>query len=99
SLDLPARGIWLDSSLKVFEIYAMAGGANSMMVGAFAVAGYRVTDGFRYPILARSVLDFWSRYNVWIHRWLKRHVFEPIGRRGRRPATGILAVFALSGLL
>ncbi len=99
SLDLPARGIWLDSSLKALEIYALAGGANSLMVGAFALAGYRVADAFRYPILARSVLDFWSRYNVWIHRWLKRHVFEPIGRRGRRPALGILAVFALSGLL
>ena len=99
SLDLPARGIWLDSSLKALEIYALAGGANSLMVGAFALAGYRVTDAFRYPILARSVLDFWSRYNVWIHRWLKRHVFEPIGRRRRRPALGILAAFALSGLL
>jgi hypothetical protein len=98
-LDFPARGIWLDSSLKVFEIYALAGGGNSLMVGALALAGYRATDAFRYPILARSVLDFWSRYNVWIHRWLKRHVFDPIGRRRRRPALGILAVFAVSGIL
>jgi hypothetical protein len=99
SLDLPARNIWLDGSLKAMEIYAMGGGANSLMVAALALAGYRITDAFRYPIFARSVLDFWSRYNVWIHRWLKRHVFEPIGRRGRRPALGILAVFAVSGLL
>jgi MBOAT, membrane-bound O-acyltransferase family len=98
-LDLPDRGIWLDSSLKALEIYAMAGGANDLMIAAFALAGYRATNAFRYPILARSVLDFWSRYNVWIHRWLKRHVFEPIGRHRRRPAVGILAVFAVSGLL
>jgi D-alanyl-lipoteichoic acid acyltransferase DltB (MBOAT superfamily) len=97
-LDLPARGPWLDSSLKVLEIYALAGGANDLMVAAFALAGYRVTDGFRYPILARSVLDFWSRYNVWIHRWLEQHVFVPIGRRRRNPVAGILAVFAISGL-
>ena len=69
------------------------------MVAAFALAGYRVSDGFRYPILARSVLDFWSRYNVWIHRWLKRNIFEPIGRRRRKPVLGILAVFAFSGLM
>src|SRR5262249_39110540 len=46
-----------------------------------------------------SVLDFWSRYNVWIHRWLKRHVFDSIGRHRRRPVMGILAVFAVSGIL
>jgi MBOAT, membrane-bound O-acyltransferase family len=99
ALDLPARGIWLDSSLKAFEIYALAGGANDLMVAALALAGYRAADAWRYPILARSVLDFWSRYNVCIHRWLKHHTFEPIGRRGRRPNLGILAVFAVSGLL
>ena len=97
-LDLPARGIWLDSWLKALEICGLVGGANDLMVGAFALAGYRATDAFRYPILAHSVLDFWSRYNVWIHRWLKHHVFEPIGWRGRHPILAILAVFAASGL-
>src|SRR5262249_46980837 len=61
--------------------------------------GFQLHDGFRYPILAHSILDFWSRYNVWIHRWLKRRIFEPIGRRRRKPILGILAVFVASGLL
>jgi hypothetical protein len=98
SLGLPERGPWLDSSLKALEIYALAGGGNHLMVAAFALAGYRARDGFRYPVFAHSVLDFWSRYDVVIHRWLKRHIFEPIGRHRRRPALGILAVFAVSGL-
>jgi len=92
------RGFLVDGSFKSLEIYLLAGGANNLLVAVFALAGYRVFDGFRYPILARSVLDFWSRYNVWIHRWLKRHIFEPIARQ-RRPALGILAVFAFSGLV
>ncbi|MGP0064847.1 MAG: MBOAT family O-acyltransferase [Isosphaeraceae bacterium] len=98
-LDLPDRSLWLDTFFKCVEIYLLASGSNHLLVAAFAAAGFLVTDGFRYPILAHSVLDFWSRYNVWMHRWLKKHVFAPIGRRGRRPAIGILAVFATSGLL
>ena len=74
-------------------------GANHLLVGSFALAGFQLRDGFRYPILAHSVLDFWGRYNVWIHRWLKQHIFEPIGLKRRRPVLGILAVFATSGLL
>ena len=79
ALWIPDRGILLDSIWKTIEIYLLAGGSNHLLVGAFALAGYRIRDGFRYPVLAHSILDFWSRYNVMIHRWLKLHVFVPIG--------------------
>jgi hypothetical protein len=98
-LGIPARGVLLDGTWKTVEIYLLAGGSNHLLVGSFALAGFQLRDGFRYPILAHSVLDFWGRYHVWIHRWLKQHIFEPIGRKRRRPVLGILAVFATSGLL
>jgi hypothetical protein len=98
-LGIPARGVLLDSTWKTLEIYLLAGGSNHLLVGSFALAGFQVRDAFRYPILAHSILDFWSRYNVWIHRWLKQHIFRPIGLRRRTPMLGILAVFATSGLL
>jgi MBOAT, membrane-bound O-acyltransferase family len=98
-LRIPARGVLLDSTWKTVEIYLLAGGSNHLLVGSFALAGFQLRDGFRYPFLAHSVLDFWGRYNVWIHRWLKRHIFEPIALRRRRPVLGVLAVFATSGLL
>jgi len=92
------RGFLIDSSLKAIEIGLLAGAANHVLVAAFALAGYRIKDGFRYPFFAHSVLDFWSRYNVWIHGWLKRNIFEPIARRRRKPVMGVLAVFTFSGL-
>jgi hypothetical protein len=98
-LALPGRSFPLDCGFKTVEIYLLAGGLNHLLVAAFAFAGYRLRDAFRYPILARSVLDFWSRYDVWIHRWLKRNVFVPVVRRGRKPAVAVLAVFTTSGLL
>jgi hypothetical protein len=98
-LGIPARGVLLDSTWKTFEIYLLAGGSNHLLVGSFALAGFQLRDGFRYPILPHSLFDFWGRYNVCIHRWLKQHIFQPIGLKGRRPVPGILAVFATSGLL
>ncbi len=98
-LQVADRGFLYDSSFKTVEIYLLATGANHLMVATFGLAGYRVCDGFRYPLLARSVLDFWRRYNVWIHRWLKRNIFAPAVHRGWSPAAGILAVFAVSGIL
>jgi hypothetical protein len=92
-----SHGLLVDSTLKTVEIYLLAGGANHLLVATFGLAGYRIKDGFRYPILARSVLDFWSRYNVQIHCWLKRNIFNPVRRSGRSPNTAVLAVFAFSG--
>jgi MBOAT, membrane-bound O-acyltransferase family len=88
----------LDAPFKTVEIYLLAGGTNHLMVGLFALAGFQIRDLFRYPVLASSVLDFWSRYNVCIHRWLKRNIFRPVACGGRNPLTGILAVFGFSGL-
>jgi hypothetical protein len=87
-----------DYVLGLFEILFLGQAANHLMIAGFALIGYQVDDAFRYPVLARSILDFWSRYNVWIHRWLKRHVFDRVGGR-RRPTAAILATFAVSGLL
>jgi len=97
-LDLGDRAFLLDSVFKILEIYLLGTGANHLLVASFALAGYRIFDAFRYPVAARSVLDFWSRYNVCIHRWLKQHLFAPIGQRGRKPIAGILAAFGFSGL-
>ncbi len=97
-LDLRERAFLVDSSFKILEIYLLGTGANHFLVASFALAGYRIFDAFRYPIAAHSLLDLWSRYHVWIHRWLKAHLFEPIGRRRRKPAAGILAAFGFSGL-
>lgn len=99
SSGMPERSLALDRCLKTLEIYLLAGGANNLLVAAFGLIGYQICDGFRYPILATSILDFWRRYNVWIHRWLKRNIFEPVGSRRRMPAVGILAVFGFSGLI
>jgi hypothetical protein len=97
-LDVRERGLLWDTSFKTAEICLLAGGLNHLLVGSMGLAGYRVRDGFRYPVLARSILDFWSRYDVWIQRWLKRYIFKPIVKRFRSPVTGILAVFAFSGI-
>jgi D-alanyl-lipoteichoic acid acyltransferase DltB (MBOAT superfamily) len=98
-LGIPDEGLLIDSIWKTLEIYLLAGGLNHLTVGSLAVAGFQVKDAFRYPFLPHSVLDFWARYDVLIHCWLKHHIFEPIGLKRRRPAAGVLAVFATSGVL
>lgn len=97
ALGLPERSFWLDHVFKLFEIYMAGSGGGDVVVGMVGLQGYRALDVFRWPIAASSVLDFWVRYNRHVNGWLKRQVFDRVGRR--RVALAVLATFAASALL
>jgi MBOAT, membrane-bound O-acyltransferase family len=70
---------------------------SQVLYGLERLAGYDVSPIIRRAFLARSVSEFWRRYNGRVHDWLHRHVFRVSGG-GRHPARGTVLVFLVSGL-
>jgi hypothetical protein len=70
---------------------------SQVLYGLERLAGYDVSPIMRRAFLARSVSEFWRRYNGRIHDWLYRNVFRASGG-GRHPARGLVLVFLVSGL-
>jgi hypothetical protein len=68
-----------------------------VLYGLERLAGYDVSPIIRRAYVARSVSEFWRRYNSRIHDWFHRHVFRASGG-GRHPARGLVLVFLVSGL-
>ncbi len=67
--------------------------------GVAMLTGLHVADAFDNPVLARAPRDFWGRrWNLFVHRWVRRFVFRPLGGR-RHPIRGVAVVFAFSGLV
>lgn len=61
--------------------------------------GLRVREMFRWPILARSPSDFWSRrWNLLVTRFAAANIFYPLGGP-RRAVLATLAVFLASGVM
>lgn len=61
--------------------------------------GYRPPPLHDRPILSRSVAEFWgSRWNTTVSAYLRSYLLWPLARR-RLAALGVVAAFALSGLL
>lgn len=96
-LELPERLPAAHSFLGACEIFLLGTALSDTVVAAFALAGFWIDDLFDYPMPPRSLLDFWGRNDLQFHHWLKQYVFRPFARR-RRPALGVLAVFAFSGV-
>ena len=63
------------------------------------LAGIAVSPIQRSPLLAQSIREFWSeRWNLPVNGWLESLVFRPMNARFG-PGTGVMAAFAVSGLL
>jgi hypothetical protein len=74
-------------SLQVLAAYSIHSGLASIQLGLLRLCGHIAPERYNYPLLARSPLDFWSRWNTYIAQWAKRYLYMPfalaLGRRFR----------------
>jgi hypothetical protein len=67
------------------------------LCGLEHLAGFDTTPIIRNAYLARTVSEFWQRYNHRIHDWLYRNVFQATSGR-RAPVRSVVLVFLVSGV-
>ena len=88
--------------------YAAHSGLASVQIGMMLQLGYRIPERYNYPLLARTPMEFWQRWNTYVGSWAKRYIFVPItlDRRWRKAnrlalgkATGFFLAFVGVGLL
>jgi hypothetical protein len=72
--------------------YFSHSGLASVQIGLMGLIGYRVPERYRYPFLAKSPSDFWSRWNIWLGSWAKRYLFTPTYARLHRRLGGASVV-------
>lgn len=95
-------------SLTTFvALYMAHSGVAHVQIGFARVTGMRLQERYHFPFLARSPLEFWRRWNIWMGVWIKSYVFTPAARslqRHRVPsgvslALGVLVSFIATGAL
>ena len=88
--------------------YARHSGLASLQIGMIRQLGYVVPERYEYPLLARSPIDFWRRWNTYVGTWMLHYVFWPLalrlGRAGGALASlakpiAVLATFIAVGLV
>jgi hypothetical protein len=88
-----------DDLLVLLEVALGTAGIHRMMVGAAALAGYRIVGLQNRPLLSSSFSEFWSRrWNHVVQGNLDRGFFRPYGRR-RRWALGTAAAFGAAAVM
>ncbi len=90
----------LASYLFAIQIYCDFSGYTDIARGCARVLGFELSENFRAPYLARSVVDFWRRWHISLSTWFRDYVYLPMGGSKRSvllTCINLLVVFLISG--
>lgn len=96
--DLSFAGAWLGAIAFTLQIYFDFSGYSDMAIGMGQMMGFHFLENFRYPYMAVSIKDFWSRWHMSLSGWFKDYVYIPLGGSRRSVPRNILNLFIVWSL-
>lgn len=98
---LDAWTAWRGAVAYTFQIYFDFSGYSDMAIGLARMFGVRLPLNFNSPYRATSIIDFWRRWHMTLSRFLRDHLYIPLGgnRQGKvRRYGNLLLTMILGGL-
>jgi alginate O-acetyltransferase complex protein AlgI len=92
---------WLGIVCFSFQIYFDFAGYSDMAIGLGRCFGFRFPENFDWPLLSRSMREFWRRWHMTLSGFFRDYVYIPLGgnrRGGLRTGFNLVTVFFLCGL-
>ncbi|MEZ6016046.1 MAG: MBOAT family O-acyltransferase [Planctomycetota bacterium] len=92
---------WLGTLYFGAQIFADFAGYSRIAIGLAYLLGLRFPENFRYPYIARSLSEFWTRWHITLSSWLRDYLYIPLGgNRGTRARTyvNLMVTMLLGGL-
>lgn len=92
---------WLGIACYTLQIYFDFSGYSDMAIGLGRMFGFKFSENFNYPYIARSIQDFWKRWHISLSTWFRDYLYIPLG--GNQHGEGktyrnLFIVFLLCGL-
>jgi alginate O-acetyltransferase complex protein AlgI len=70
---------WLKPILFTLQIYFDFSGYSDMAIGLGLMFGFHFLENFNYPLIAKSITDFWRRWHISLSSWFRDYVYIPLG--------------------
>lgn len=92
---------WIGALAYTFQLYFDFSGYSDMAIGLARIFGIRFPMNFNSPYKAANIIDFWRRWHITLSRFLRDHLYVPLGgnRKGAvRRQANLLLTMLLGGL-
>ncbi|MEG1427022.1 MAG: MBOAT family O-acyltransferase [Oscillospiraceae bacterium] len=91
---------WVSAIAYTLHVYFDFSGYSDMAIGLGRIFGFTFLENFNYPLIAKSIGEFWRRWHISLGSWFRDYVYIPLG--GSRVSTlkwlrNILVVWFLTG--
>ncbi len=100
--ELSVVGAWLGAIAYLWQVYYDFSGYSDMAIGMGWMFGFHFLENFDYPMISRSVTEFWRRWHISLGTWFRDYLFIPLGgSRGKstwRLLFNMFVVWSLTGL-
>ncbi|MCC8014485.1 MAG: MBOAT family protein [Eubacterium sp.] len=98
---LSALNAWLGITAFTLQLYFDFSAYADMAVGLGSLMGFHYNENFNYPLVSKSITEFWHRWHMSLSQWFRDYVYIPLGgsRKGTfRHIVNLLIVWALTGI-
>ena len=62
---------WMYAAALVLQIYFDFSGYSDMAIGLGRIFGFQFPENFNYPLISRSVKEFWRRWHISLSSWFR----------------------------
>lgn len=95
---LSSGQLWLRLVFVYVIGYVNFSAYTDIAIGASRLFGFRISENFNFPIVARSMQEFWQRWHMTLAAWAQAYVYSPLLGLTRNPYLAIYCSFAVIGL-
>jgi alginate O-acetyltransferase complex protein AlgI len=92
---------WVGALAYTFQLYFDFSGYSDMAIGLARIFGIRFPMNFDSPYKAANIIDFWRRWHITLSRFLRDHLYIPLGGNRKGPVRrqlNLLLTMLLGGL-
>jgi alginate O-acetyltransferase complex protein AlgI len=92
---------WIGTLAYTLQIYYDFSGYSCMAIGLGKMIGFHFPENFNYPLISKSIREFWQRWHITLSTWFRDYLYIPLGgsKKGELITyRNLLIVFFICGL-
>ena len=84
----------------VIQLYCDFSGYCDIAIGSARLLGFKLSENFMRPLLAKNIKSVYQRWHITIHKWFRDYVYFQLKlpKTASRKVLNVLIVFGLAGL-